>query len=73
MIIGTCGHKIDLEWFNSGNGNISVKENINDYAQNKISRSIAYCLVCPDCLVWYAKHNLILRNEDDERKYLQGL
>lgn len=65
MIFGTCNHEISLEWFESGKGEIAIKDH-----NREDKRVISYVLVCEDCLVWYGKNKLILRTEDDKAKYL---
>jgi len=64
-LYGTCEHKITLEWFDSGKGEVKVKSRGKDETP-----IITYQVICEDCLVWFAKHNLIIRNENEEKRYL---
>lgn len=65
MIIGTCGHEINLGWDDSGKGIVKIKDR--DREGKKI---IAYVVLCESCLVFHHKNGLILRNEEEESKWL---
>lgn len=66
MIFGTCNHEISLEWFESGKGEIAIKDH-----DKQDNRTISYVVVCESCLFWYGKNNLILRNDNDKAKWLK--
>ena len=67
MIFGTCSHEIPLDWFESGKGEIKIKDH-----NREGQKVIAYCVVCETCLVFYHKNGLILHNEDEENKWLNS-
>jgi hypothetical protein len=66
MIIGTCGHEINLDWNESDKGIVKIKDR--DREGNKI---IDYVVLCETCLIWHHKNGLILHNEAEEIKWLK--
>lgn len=58
MIIATCQHEISLNWLNIGKGEIAVKEK-----DCMGEDCITYLVVCPKCLKWYQKENLIIKKQ----------
>ena len=57
-IIGTCQHELTLDWFNSEKGAICIKDIDREGKDCK-----AYLVVCPQCLEWYQKENLIIKEK----------
>ena len=66
QITGTCGHELDPEWFESGRGDIRVRDSLKDG-----SPAVAYITVCPKCRDWYRLAGLILKNRRAEQRYLR--
>jgi hypothetical protein len=58
MIIGTCGHRIDRTNKNSLGFPIAIKDY--DKEGNEV---ISFLIVCKDCLKWYQKENLIIKEK----------
>ena len=57
-IIGTCQHELMDDWFKGGKGAICIKE------QDREGKDcIAYLVVCPQCLEWYQRNNLIIKEK----------
>lgn len=65
MIFGTCDHIIDLEWFESKQGEVMIKST-NHEGQKIISQEV----LCPLCREIALKNNLIIRNDNEAKKYL---
>ena len=61
-IIASCGHKVeDFDDLHD----IAVREYSKDF-----SNAVAYKSVCRECLDWYYKQNLLLKNEKEELEWL---
>lgn len=71
-IIGTCGHEISKEWWDSGNGSIAYKEFTNDYENERIANAVSYGLVCEKCKKDYEEWGILLYNEDEEKLWMEG-
>ncbi|TES93502.1 MAG: hypothetical protein E3J87_02190 [Candidatus Cloacimonadota bacterium] len=55
-IIGTCSHEIGIKWFNSGKSQICIED------KDREGKScISFMIVCPKCLGWYQKEELIVK------------
>jgi hypothetical protein len=62
MIFGTCGHRIDGTTGDYGFGfPIAVQD-----MDREGNKAISHRVVCADCLKWYQKENLIIKEENDE-------
>jgi len=57
-IFGTCGHELSTKWFDSGKGEICIK----DIDREGID-CLSYLVVCAKCLGWYQVENLIVRKD----------
>ena len=64
-IIGTCGHKLSMKWFDSRKGEICIKD-----TDREGKGCLSYMLVCAKCLGWYQKEDLIIRKENVKRHKL---
>ena len=62
----TCGHEIDVKWFDSEKSKIAAKSHGRDG-----SRAISYLVVCRDCRRGVFRR-LILKDEEAQRAYLNG-
>lgn len=62
-IIGTCGHLLTEEWWDSSEGSIVIK------AHDKTgARCVSYLVVCPKCKELYK--SVILETVEDRKKWL---
>lgn len=64
-IIATCGHEVTWEWFDSGKGNIIIKDK-----DREGKDCISSLVVCPECRKWYEGEGLIVKSPRKTTKTL---
>ena len=67
-VTGTCGHELR----GVDDNMLTIKDHFNDYDEWKIKRCIAYVCVCDWCAKRYEKDGIVLHNEQEEKKWLNG-
>ena len=60
-VIGTCGHELSDKWWTSDKGAICVKD-----TDREGRGCLSYLVVCPKCLGWYQKENLVVREDKNK-------
>lgn len=66
-ITASCGHAISWARYDSGKGEICVK----DYARDG-ERCACYMVACPKCVRWYKKAKMILRTRGAIDRWIGG-
>lgn len=67
MIFGTCEHQITKDWLDSGDGEIRIKS-----TSKEGKRIISYEILCPMCREIALRNNLIIHNDEEGKKWLNG-
>ena len=71
-MIGTCGHEISAEWFDSEKGLVHYKEHTIDYNLDRMVNAVAFGEVCQDCKRKYEEWGILLHDEEDKNLWLKG-